>query len=164
MLSWIFLIVVLVLLVIVGTWTAGRLLGRGEPEPAADPEEVAAANARAVAAGDLDAVRFELVPRGYRPEQVEAVLDQLAGGEGRGAGRGEASGAGRSEASPGDAAVRSGDRAAVNQEDPARGEDRARLGGGEVREDDRAARSRNRAAGSRPLGWAQERGGNSGSK
>ncbi|CAM3904210.1 DivIVA domain-containing protein [Corynebacterium frankenforstense] len=153
MLSWIFLIVVLVLLVIVGTWAAGRLLGRGEPEPAADPQEVAAANARAVAAGDLDAVRFELVPRGYRPEQVEAVLDQLAGGEGRGAGRGAARGA-----------ERSGDRAAVRQEDPARGAERARLGDGEVREDDRATLSGDRAAGSRPLGWAQERGGNSGSK
>ncbi|WP_448853448.1 DivIVA domain-containing protein [Corynebacterium frankenforstense] len=135
MLSWIFLIVVLVLLVIVGTWIAGRLLGRGEPEPAADPEEVAAANERAVAAGDLDAVRFELVPRGYRPEQVEAVLDQLAG---RGAARQE------------DAEVRPGDR--------------VRPGEADARSDDRAVRPEGGAAASGPRGWAQADDGISGRK
>lgn len=144
MLSWIFLIVVLVLLVIVGTWSAGRLLGRGEPEPAADPEEVAAANERAVAAGDLDAVRFELVPRGYRPEQVEAVLDQLAG---RGAGRGE---------------TRPGDEA--RPRDEVRPGDRVCPGEAEVRADDRATLSGDRAVGSRPRGRAQADDGISGSK
>ena len=147
MLSWIFLIVVLVVLVIVGTWIAGRLLGRGEPEPAADPEEAAAANKRAVAAGDLDAVRFELVPRGYRPEQVEAVLDQLAG---RGAAR------------QGDAEVRPGDR--VRPGERVRPGDRVRPGEADARSDDRAVRPERGAAASGPRGWAQADDGISGRK
>lgn len=79
MLSWILLIAILILLVIVGTWVAGHALGRGEELPASDPDEVARWNREAIARGDLDAVRFEVTPRGYRPEQVEAVLDQLRG-------------------------------------------------------------------------------------
>lgn len=77
MLSWILLIIILILLVIVGTWIAGHALGRGEELPPSDPDEVAQGNLAAIARGDLDAIRFEVVPRGYRPEQVEAVLDQL---------------------------------------------------------------------------------------
>lgn len=46
--------------------------------PEVDSTAVAQWNLKAVESGDLDAVRFEIVPRGYRPEQVEEVLDAIA--------------------------------------------------------------------------------------
>ena len=79
MLSWILLILVLAALVAVGTWLWGTVFGRGEVlPPIGDPATVRDANRRAVTDGDLGAVAFELVPRGYRPEQVDDVIAHLA--------------------------------------------------------------------------------------
>lgn len=79
MLSWILLILVLAALVAVGTWMWGTVFGRGEVlPPIGDAAVVREANRQAVADGDLGAVTFELVPRGYRPEQVDEVIAHLA--------------------------------------------------------------------------------------
>lgn len=83
MLSWILLILVLAALVAVGTWMWGTVFGRGEVLPpigdaAVVREANRQANRQAVADGDLGAVTFELVPRGYRPEQVDDVIAHLA--------------------------------------------------------------------------------------
>lgn len=78
MLTWILLFIVLAALVVLGTWSWGRIFGRGEvldaiPEPATVIED----NRQLVEEGRLPEVRFELVPRGYRPGQVDDLLDQL---------------------------------------------------------------------------------------
>lgn len=78
MLSWILLIVVLLALIIVGTWFWGAVLGRGEIlPPIDDPDTVREDNRRAVGRGEVDDIQFELVPRGYRPEQVDDVIAHL---------------------------------------------------------------------------------------
>lgn len=76
--SWLLLFVTLAAFVVLGTWLWGTIFGRGEVlPPIDDPDTVMADNRAAVAAGSLDGVRFQLVPRGYRPEQVDAVLADL---------------------------------------------------------------------------------------
>lgn len=73
------LIVVLAALAVLGTWFWGSIFGRGEiMEPLDDPKTVTDDNIKAVDEGRIDDVTFELVPRGYRPEQVDAVLAELA--------------------------------------------------------------------------------------
>lgn len=81
MLSWIFLILVIALICVLGFLLSARVFGRGEdlpPLPAS--AEVIELNRRAVAAGDLDAVTLEVVHRGYRMDQVDDLIAQLAGG------------------------------------------------------------------------------------
>lgn len=78
MLTWILLIVLLAALVVLGTFFWGKVFGRGEVLPPLDePETVIEDNRRRVGAGQVDEIRFELVPRGYRPEQVDDVIEHL---------------------------------------------------------------------------------------
>lgn len=76
---WILLIVVLLLLIVLGTWLWGTIFGRGEvTEPLEAPEKVREQNAQAVADGRVDDLRFAVVVRGYRQDQVDPVIAQLA--------------------------------------------------------------------------------------
>ncbi|MCS5478888.1 DivIVA domain-containing protein [Corynebacterium hylobatis] len=77
MFSWLLLIIVLLALIAVGIWFWGAVFGRGEVLPPLDADNTRDRNEQAVAAGDLNSVQFEIVHRGYRPEQVDDVLDQL---------------------------------------------------------------------------------------
>lgn len=77
MISWLLLIVLLLAITAVGTWFWGSVFGRGEVLPPLDPDATREANRRAVAVGDIDALEFEIVPRGYRPEQVDEVIAAL---------------------------------------------------------------------------------------
>lgn len=78
MLTWILLIIVLAALVVVGTWSWGKIFGRGEVlDPMPEPKTTIEHNRRLVDGGDVEDVRFELVTRGYRPAQVDDVLDRL---------------------------------------------------------------------------------------
>lgn len=75
MMSWILLIVVLIALVIIGTWAWGTIVGRGTvmeaPDTAVDTNEE---NLRALEEGRFDDLRFDVVTRGYRQDQVDALL------------------------------------------------------------------------------------------
>ncbi|MCT1427543.1 MULTISPECIES: DivIVA domain-containing protein [Corynebacterium] len=78
MLSWIMLLVVLFALVIIGTWAWGSIFGRAEVmHPLDESEDVRKNNRAAVREGCLDKVKFEVVPRGYRQDQVDDLLAQL---------------------------------------------------------------------------------------
>ena len=78
MLSWIVLILMLVILGIVSIWAWGSLFGT---DPVAlersDRERVLQSNRDAIAGGDIDSLVFEVVPRGYRQEQVDAAIGEL---------------------------------------------------------------------------------------
>lgn len=75
MMSWILLIVVLIALIIIGSWAWGSIVGRGTvmdtPDEAVD---VDAENLRALEEGRFDDLRFDVVPRGYRQDQVDALI------------------------------------------------------------------------------------------
>lgn len=75
MMSWILLIVVLIALVIIGTWAWGSLVGRGTvmeaPDKAVDTDHE---NLRALDEGRFEDLRFDVVARGYRQDQVDALL------------------------------------------------------------------------------------------
>lgn len=78
MVSWIVLIVLLVIFVAVLSWLLGMLFGRGEAvEPLAASLGLTSQNADAVRRGDLESVRFDTVLRGYRQDQVDAVIGEL---------------------------------------------------------------------------------------
>ncbi|AEG81365.1 putative secreted protein [Corynebacterium ulcerans 809] len=78
MVSWIVLIVLLVIFVAVLSWLLGMLFGRGEAvEPLAASLGLMSQNADAVRRGDLESVRFDTVLRGYRQDQVDAVIGEL---------------------------------------------------------------------------------------
>lgn len=80
MLSWIILILVLVLLSIIGLKLFATVFGRGEALPPMPPtEEVKEANRRAVEEGNFGDIQLEVVQRGYRMDQVDALIEQLAG-------------------------------------------------------------------------------------
>ncbi|HIX79785.1 MAG TPA: DivIVA domain-containing protein [Candidatus Corynebacterium faecipullorum] len=75
MLSWILLIVVLIALVIIGTWAWGSLVGRGPVMEAPDKAvDINYENLRALDEGRFDDMRFDVVARGYRQDQVDALL------------------------------------------------------------------------------------------
>ena len=78
MMSWILLIVVLVALIIIGSWAWGSIVGRGTvmdtPDEAVD---VDAENLRALEEGRFDDLRFDVVARGYRQDQVDALLAEV---------------------------------------------------------------------------------------
>lgn len=81
MLSWIILILVLALLSMVGVRVFASIFGRGEALPPMPPTaEVKEANRRAVEEGNFGDIQLEVVHRGYRMDQVDALLEQLAGG------------------------------------------------------------------------------------
>ncbi|MBC3186149.1 DivIVA domain-containing protein [Corynebacterium sp. zg-331] len=75
---WMLLIVVLCALTVVSTWAWGRIFGRGEVEaPVVNTSSVREHNRAALSRGELDDVRFDLVIRGYRPDQVDEVIETL---------------------------------------------------------------------------------------
>ncbi|TRX36752.1 DivIVA domain-containing protein [Corynebacterium guaraldiae] len=75
MMSWILLIVVLIALIIIGTWAWGSFVGRGPvmgaPDKAVNTDRE---NLRALEEGRFDDLRFDVVARGYRQDQVDALL------------------------------------------------------------------------------------------
>ena len=78
MLSWILLIVALIVLVVLGTWIWGLVFGPGEIMDTLDePANVIYNNRSAVRNGRLDKVKFEVVSRGYRQDQVDDLIAQL---------------------------------------------------------------------------------------
>ncbi len=82
LLSWIVLILVLVLCSIIGVRVFAGVFGRGEALPPMPPtEEVKEANRRAVAEGNYGDIELEVVQRGYRMDQVDALIAQLTGQE-----------------------------------------------------------------------------------
>ncbi|MER0080417.1 DivIVA domain-containing protein [Corynebacterium sp. KPL2830] len=78
MLSWIVLIVVLIAFIVIGTWVWGSFFGPGTVmDPPDEPQKVLENNRAAAAQGRFDDVQFEVVPRGYRQDQVDDLLAQL---------------------------------------------------------------------------------------
>lgn len=78
MLSWIVLIVVLIAFIVIGTWLWGSIFGPGTVmDPPDEPQKVLENNRVAAAQGRFDDVQFEVVPRGYRQDQVDDLLSQL---------------------------------------------------------------------------------------
>lgn len=77
MISWLLLVIVLLALTAIGIWFWGAVFGRGEVLEPLDRDATREANRRAVEGGDIDDVEFEIVPRGYRPEQVDEVIEGL---------------------------------------------------------------------------------------
>lgn len=78
MLSWILLILLLIIMIILLTGIFSKIFGRGEPiEPAVSTAETIRNNSRAIAAGRMGEIQFDLVPRGYRQDQVDAVIEDL---------------------------------------------------------------------------------------
>lgn len=82
LLSWIVLIIALALFGVLGFWIFSALFGRGEAlPPMMETEDVKAANREAVAEGRFDDIELEVVHRGYRMDQVDALIAQLTGSE-----------------------------------------------------------------------------------
>ncbi|MBK4140303.1 DivIVA domain-containing protein [Corynebacterium macginleyi] len=78
MLSWIVLIVVLIAFIVIGTWVWGSIFGPGTVmDPPDEPQRVLENNRVAAAQGRFDDVHFEVVPRGYRQDQVDDLLAHL---------------------------------------------------------------------------------------
>lgn len=78
MLSWIFLIAVLLALVILGTWAWGSIFGRGEVLSDLDERrDLVKDNRRALSEDRFDDIRFDVVSYGYRQTQVDALLNEL---------------------------------------------------------------------------------------
>lgn len=78
MLNWILLILLLMIMIIFLTWVFSNVFGRGEPTlPAVASADTVRSNSHAIAAGKLDDIQFDLVPRGYRQDQVDAVIEEL---------------------------------------------------------------------------------------
>ncbi|AKE41712.1 putative secreted protein [Corynebacterium kutscheri] len=78
MFSWILLIMLLIVFVGVMTFVFAGVFGRGEiTPPTTDLAETQKANYQAIAVGDIDQLRFDVVHRGYRQDQVDAVITQL---------------------------------------------------------------------------------------
>lgn len=82
MLSWIILILALALFSILGLWLFSAIFGRGEAlPPMEDTADVKAANRLAVEEGRFGDIQLEVVHRGYRMDQVDALIAQLTGAE-----------------------------------------------------------------------------------
>lgn len=78
MLTWLLYLCGLIAAVAVLTLVFGKAFGRGEiMPPLADTRSVQELNAEAVKRGDIDMIRFDTVIRGYRQDQVDAVIDAL---------------------------------------------------------------------------------------
>lgn len=78
MLTWLLYLCGLIAAVAVLTLVFGKAFGRGEiMPPLADTRSVQELNAEAVKRGDIDTIRFDTVIRGYRQDQVDAVIDAL---------------------------------------------------------------------------------------
>ena len=80
LLSWIVLIAALIVFSVLGFWIFSALFGRGEAlPPLEDTEDVKGANRAAVEEGRFDDIQLEVVHRGYRMDQVDALIAQLTG-------------------------------------------------------------------------------------
>lgn len=78
MFTWLMLILVLIALTILGAWFWGSVFGRGEAlAPMDEPENVIRDNRALIREGEVDDVRFEMVTRGYRPDQVDDAIATL---------------------------------------------------------------------------------------
>ncbi|MFV8380536.1 DivIVA domain-containing protein [Corynebacterium hindlerae] len=78
MLVWMSYLVGLAVVVAVLTVVFGKAFGRGEVmPPLVDNLDLQELNSQAVAQQQYDVVRFDTVLRGYRQDQVDAVLEQL---------------------------------------------------------------------------------------
>lgn len=79
MLSWILLILIVAIVCLLGTMLSMQLFGRGEAlPPVAETMDVIEHNRHAVHRGDTDAITLEVVHRGYRMDQVDDLIAQLA--------------------------------------------------------------------------------------
>ncbi len=82
MLSWIVLILCLAACFVLGMWLSAKIFGRGEAlPPMPETEDVKEANRRAVEDGNFGEIQLEVVHRGYRMDQVDALIAQLTGQE-----------------------------------------------------------------------------------
>ena len=78
MLSWVILILVIAAIALLGAWISTSIVGRGEALPPMDaPHDVIASNRDAVDAGRYEDIALEVVPRGYRQDQVDALVEHL---------------------------------------------------------------------------------------
>ncbi len=78
MLAYILLILVLAIVVIAAVIIFGLVFGRGETlPPAEDSHTLMEANRRAIEENRYGDVRLEIAWRGYRPEQVDSLLEAL---------------------------------------------------------------------------------------
>ena len=78
MLSWVILILVIAAIALLGVWASASVFGRGEAVPPMDePRDVIAANRAAVDSGRYGDIALEVVPRGYRQDQVDALIEHL---------------------------------------------------------------------------------------
>ena len=63
---------------LLGAWLSSSIFGRGEALPPMDePRDVMAANRAAVDAGRFGDIALEVVPRGYRQDQVDDLIEHL---------------------------------------------------------------------------------------
>ena len=89
LIMWLVIIVCLGIFAVAVWYLFSVLFGRGEELAPVEHSDLMAANAQAIAEGRFADLRFELVPRGYRQDQVDAVIELLApagGGVNLGAG------------------------------------------------------------------------------
>ncbi|MDY5784799.1 cell division protein DivIVA [Corynebacterium sp.] len=78
MLSWILLILIIAIVCTIGFVLSARIFGRGEAlDPMPPTGETVARNRQAVAEGRFGDVELEVVHRGYRMDQVDALVSQL---------------------------------------------------------------------------------------
>lgn len=78
MVVWLMIIVSLVVVVALLTLIFGKALGRGEVmPPLVDNLSLQELNREAIAAQRYDSITFDTVVRGYRQDQVDAVIAQL---------------------------------------------------------------------------------------
>lgn len=74
---WVVVTLILALVVIAFGYIFYRVFGNGEPLPPVEHHDVLAHNEKAIAEGRFRDIRFELAPRGYRQDQVDAALEAL---------------------------------------------------------------------------------------
>ncbi|WP_342319505.1 cell division protein DivIVA [Corynebacterium mayonis] len=76
--SWILLIVIIALVSVIGFLLSSKIFGRGEElAPMPPSREVIAHNHRALAEGRVADIELEVVHRGYRMDQVDALVEDL---------------------------------------------------------------------------------------
>lgn len=84
MLSMLLLFLVIAAIALIGAWISASIAGRGEALPPMDaPHDVIASNRDAVDAGRYEDIALEVVPRGYRQDQVDALVEHLLSKQGR---------------------------------------------------------------------------------
>lgn len=77
--SWLMLLVLLVVFTGIATFFWGTIFGKGEVmDPKPDVDELKDVNREFAKSGDFQRISFDVVPRGYRQDQVDDMLEQLA--------------------------------------------------------------------------------------